>query len=193
MTKINGSRLVAQGFSPDIYMPSSFYMLQNTKPYPRRPRLLEKGYYNGGGRYFVTICTANKIPIFTKPNIIKSMINYLSMVAKNEKMSVIIYCFMPNHLHLLLRGNTDQSNLLRFISKYKQLTGYNFAKAHRNKLWGTSFYDHVLRGEESEPKISRYILENPVRKGLSETIFDYPYSGSLEFNAEELAAYISLN
>lgn len=36
-------------------------------------------------------------------------------------------------------------------------------------------------------RVARYILENPVRAGLTRTFQEYPFSGSQEFTKEELA------
>ena len=174
------------------YAPFIKNMLDNNRAFPKRPRLLEKEYYKGFGTYFITICTVNKLPLFAKTNIVNSAIKYLQPISQKEKISIVIYCFMPNHVHFLLQGNSQTSDVLRFVRAYKQLSGFRFASVHRHKLWATSFYDHVLKRDEAEPKISRYILENPMRMGLSETIFDYPYAGSLVFTKEQLAEYILL-
>jgi hypothetical protein len=40
-----------------------------------------------------------------------------------------------------------------------------------------SFYDHVVRKEDSLAQIVNYILNNPARKGLVEKAEAYPYSG----------------
>jgi len=39
-------------------------------------------------------------------------------------------------------------------------------------------YDHVLRKEESIEGVARYILDNPVRKGLVSDYKEYPFSWS---------------
>lgn len=45
-------------------------------------------------------------------------------------------------------------------------------------LWQPSFYDHVLREEESSLPFIRYIVENPVWKNLVQSAEDYPYLGT---------------
>jgi REP element-mobilizing transposase RayT len=40
-------------------------------------------------------------------------------------MSVLEYCFMPNHAHPLLEGR-DNTNLIDFVKLFKQLSGYRF-------------------------------------------------------------------
>ena len=38
---------------------------------------------------------------------------------------------MPDHLHLVVEGESDESNRLTFIRKAKQYSGFYFAKATR--------------------------------------------------------------
>jgi putative transposase len=74
--------------------------------------------------------------------------------------------------------------LIKMLSYFKQLTGYEFKRENGKRLWQKSYYDHILRKQESVAKVVRYILENPVRKGLPTHPEEYPFSGSLEFGKE---------
>jgi hypothetical protein len=46
------------------------------------------------------------------------------------------------------------------------------------RLWQARFYDHVMRTGEDGRRMAKYILDNPVRKGLVEEAGMYPYSGT---------------
>ncbi len=74
---------------------------------------------------------------------------------------------MPDHLHILTSGD-EKTDLIKFIKKFKQISGYNFKKATGLKLWQKSFHDHVVRKDEDLISITEYIFNNPVRKGLVE-------------------------
>jgi REP element-mobilizing transposase RayT len=88
-----------------------------------------------------------------------------------------------------VRATTEAADLRNFVSKWKQVTGY----AHRQRtgefLWQPSYYDHVLRDDEETSRAVRYVLENPVRKGLVTTFDEYRFSGSDVFTAEELRGF----
>jgi len=84
---------------------------------------------------------------------------------------------------MLLEGE-EGSNLIKMIKQFKQLTGYYFKQDTGRGLWQKSYYDHILRKQEDVVSIVRYILENPVRKGLVKHPDEYPFSGSLEFEKE---------
>ena len=93
---------------------------------------------------------------------------------------------MPDHLHLLLEGETRDSDIKKLIAVFKQASGYQygqnadqyFSTAEKPKLWQPSFYDHVLRKEEALEEGTRYVLNNPVRKGLVKHYKEYEFSGS---------------
>ena len=52
--------------------------------------------------------------------------------------------------------------------------------------WQKDFYDHVIRKSEDIAVQVRYILDNPVRKGLVPTWEEYPFKGSIGCNLEDV-------
>ena len=145
--------------------------------FPKRPRLKNFDYI-GVYAYFLTILTKDHDAYFKEAEVVSHLNNLLLETAKSEGFDVLVYCFMPDHLHLLVMGMDDKSNLKRFISLFKQKSGYWFKKNYSENLWHISYYDHVLRKEESIEGVARYILENPVRKGLVSDYKEYPFSWS---------------
>ena len=104
----------------------------------------------------------------------------LREVAAKAQFEVVAYCFMPDHLHLLVQTGED-ADLVGFVRRFKQKSGYAYRRATRDPevLWQKSYYDHVLRREEDLHDAARYIWGTPVRAGLVDNARDYPYSGSL--------------
>jgi len=101
-------------------------------------------------------------------------------------MLLYAYCFMPDHVHLLLCPE-EGKDPMKFVQRYKGKTTRAYWKVSRQaKLWQRGFYDHILRGEEDVRQVVLYILENPVRKGMVASFKDYPFSGSEIFTKDEL-------
>ena len=46
-----------------------------------------------------------------------------------------VYCFMPDHLHILAEGRDQGSDLKKFISVFKQRTSFNFKKGDFQKSY----------------------------------------------------------
>ncbi len=85
---------------------------------------------------------------------------------------------MPDHLHFLVEGVEDTSNLVSFIERFKQHTAFEFAKRFDKRLWQRRYYDHILRPDEPIEDVACYIWWNPVRKNLCADPAAYPLTGS---------------
>ena len=98
------------------------------------------------------------------------------------------YCFMPDHLHLLVAGERQDSDLCAFVSRAKQYSGYNFKRQNGKKLWQRYSYEHTLREDIERAATIRYILNNPLRVGLVCDAAAYPFLGSSRYTVAELVA-----
>ena len=140
--------------------------------------------YTGCSAYFVTICAFDKQPRFKDSALIKELINLLKQEAEKHDFKIYAYCFMPDHLHLLLIGD-DKSSLVNFIKIFKQKSGYTYKQRFKENLWQRSFYDHVVRKKEDINEIAAYIFMNPMRKKMADDFRAYPFLGSLVFDVNK--------
>ena len=158
--------------------------LRQRKPSPR----LTNFDYRGSYAYSITCSTEQRKPYFKQKAIVDSILLTLKETSKEIGFNIYAYCFMPDHLHLLLVGEED-SSLHKFMKLFKQRSSFVFRKAYGNSLWQRSYYDHILRKEEALNDVALYIFNNPVRKGLVTNYKGYPFSGSFVFEAMELLAH----
>jgi len=145
--------------------------------------------YVGQYRYFVTICTDKTVgQCFSIANkqVVEKLIEILKLISSQYNFKVWAYCFMPDHLHLLVEGENPTSDFKKFISLFKQVSGFYYSKTFGKRLWQINYYEHILRKEEVTESIVRYILENPIRKGLVEDFKEYPFLGSFVFDVKTL-------
>jgi len=98
---------------------------------------------------------------------------------------------MPDHVHALLEGLTDQSDFRRCAKMAKQRSGATYALTSETPLWQKGYYEHVLRDEEDSKEIAFYIIANPVRAGLVQSPDDYPFSGSDAWTIRELIEWVT--
>jgi REP element-mobilizing transposase RayT len=102
---------------------------------------------------------------------------------------LLVHVFMPDHAHILLAGREETSDTLSAIRAFKHQTGYWLSQHNPQYAWQKDYYDHILRtwerGDEEIQKHIRYILCNPVRKGLVAKWQDYPYKGSTVYQLDE--------
>jgi len=147
----------------------------------KSPRL--KGFdYAGPYGYNVTVVTRRRQPVFRNASIVEIALEALERACRQHGFTLHAYCFMPDHVHLLVSGGTD-SRLPDFVHLFKQLSSFQAKQALDTPLWQISYYDHVVRREEDLADIIRYIWNNPVRAGLADEPADYPYSGPQPLDA----------
>jgi len=140
---------------------------------------LEPSEYQQGHCFSVAIATAHRAHHFNKPDTVRLCLDALSGTAERYHASVFAYCFMPDHLHLLV-ATPSGVDLVQFVRHFKQLSAYRFRReCSQAPLWQARFYDHALRSDEKLSEVARYIWENPVRTALAQRPAEYPYSGSL--------------
>ena len=157
------------------------------KTFAKRRSLRLRGFdYRTPHTYHLTWGTARRKPLLTDPDLTKRLIEILKQEAKGYGMLLYAYCFMPDHVHLLLCPE-EGKDPMKFVQRYKGKTTRIYWRVSRQaKLWQRGFYDHILRSEENLQHATRYILENPVRKGIANSFIDYPFSGSAVFDKNVL-------
>jgi putative transposase len=151
-----------------------------------RPPRLAGFEYVGNYSYFLTLCTHRRFDAFREDDLARLVIGQIRRTARTFSFAILAYCVMPDHVHLLLQGRTAASDLRRFTKQFKQSTGQRYAHHTGGRLWQEGYYDRVLRPEEPEALVARYIIENPVRAGLVERPTEYPYLGSEVWNLDEI-------
>ena len=134
--------------------------------------------YIGCYRYSVTICTDRRARFFTATERVEPVKQQMVRTAHDFDFAVIAYCFMPDHLHLLIEGTSDASDFRAFMHAFKQRSSFSWKRDRATALWERSYFEHVLRDEEDTTRSARYIVGNPVRAGLVQNAADYSYSGS---------------
>jgi len=135
------------------------------------------------GRYYYIYNQGNrKQDIFLDKSDYLKYLEKLREYKKKHNISIICYCLMPNHFHLLLRQDAD-------IPIYKFMhalhTSYSMYVNHKHDRTG-----HLFQGKYKQKEIdkneyllqlSSYIHLNPVVSGLVEKLEDYQWSSYLDY------------
>lgn len=165
--------------------------MQNSRhSLPKRRSLRLQGYdYRNSGVYFVTICTAEKRPLFGTVRQGAVHLNEIGQIADNcwkqiervrSGIALDAYIVMPNHIHgILLFSEADAADctpadardsaagsLGAIIGQYKSIVTKRsqFTRSPPARpIWQRNYYDHIIRSAASLEKIRQYIVENPAR------------------------------
>jgi putative transposase len=143
-----------------------------------RKHRLSREAYMGRVRCAFTVCVQDRRTLFISDHVFHSMEDMLLEALLKAYCDAHIYLFMPDHCHLLIEGKSDESDLRQCVVDFKRKSGYWLSQNKYSQEWQKDFYDHILRKDEDLEKLVRYILWNPVRKGLVEDWKAYPYKGS---------------
>ena len=152
---------------------------------PKRKQLRLPDYdYSSPGAYFVTICTQNRKCILSNIVVGDGVLDVpqarltssgmcvrdtlLEIEQHYDWLSVDHSVIMPNHIHLLLRiesngpsgtpAPTDET-LPKLISTFKRFTNRRCGA----QLWQRSYHEHVIRNENDYREIWEYIENNPIK------------------------------
>jgi putative transposase len=157
-----------------------------------RPEHLKEFDYRGPNQYFLTFCTDRRGHYFATADAVAIVRTQIERAASEQSVAVLAYCYMPDHVHLLVESQAEDSDCLRFIARAKQFAGFHYQARFNRRLWQRYGYEHTLRSDEAGISVARYILENPVRAGLVTRIEDYPFSGSSAYSIEQILEAIQL-
>jgi REP element-mobilizing transposase RayT len=152
-------------------------------PYP--PHLAGFDYV-GLNRYFLTFCTHERRPLFTRPEHVALVEDHFLRSGTECGFADLAHCFMPEHLHAAVAARRDDCDLKRFVARMKQFSGFYFSKQFGARLWQRYGYEHVIRSDEVTVTVIRYVLENPIRARLVSRVRDDPFIGSGEYSREQL-------
>jgi putative transposase len=147
----------------------------------RKPNRLAAASYRGQRAYFLTLCTAQRRKIFTDSKLVNALLFALREKCSCHFFNLYAFCFMPDHLHLVVTGKNDLADLVPLVRAFKGASTSVARKMHLINLWQKGYYDHALRDGESLDQAAWYIFLNPVRAGLVERAEEWPYSGSFQF------------
>ncbi|HLR77950.1 MAG TPA: transposase [Burkholderiaceae bacterium] len=82
---------------------------------------------------------------------------------------------MPDHMHILLTLGASES-LPHLMRRIKSVTSRQARRAApcSQPLWADAYHDRAIRRDEDIAR-ARYIIANPVRAGLVETPWAWPF------------------
>lgn len=99
-----------------------------------------------------------------------------------KQYSLICYCVMPNHVHLIINPLEKTKGTPYLLSDImRNIKGYTSKEINKillstGMVWQQESYDRVMRTEKELQNTIEYTLYNPVKAGLCNKIGDFPYS-----------------
>jgi len=146
--------------------------------------------YSSVGAYFVTVCTAQRRPLFgsiySTGMILTAMgaaVNdaWHDLPAHHWPIELDEFIIMPDHIHGIIvfsdpgRGDladtlpidwTGRSTLGSVVGGFKSSAARRIRRlsgVHRGPVWQRGYYDRIIRSDTALDRVRRYIAMNPPR------------------------------
>ncbi len=142
-------------------------------PYPRKDLIT----WLPGQYYHIYNRGARRLIIFKQDANYDYVIEKLEHYSQVLSISVIAYCFMPNHYHFLVRQEGDHpAGLLpqRIFNAYAK--SFNKRFKHSGTIFEGRYQAKHIQTQDYLLHLCRYIHANPVRAGLVYQPEDWHYS-----------------
>ncbi|MGL5414527.1 MAG: transposase [Clostridium sp.] len=141
-----------------------------------------------GGIYHITNRGNRRCDIFKDCEDFQYFINLICDGIKffgSENLSVIAYCLMDNHIHLLIK--VQNVTLGEFIGRVTSLYTRYFNKKNNytGHLFGDRYHLEEVKNDAGLMEVSRYIHLNPVRASMVKFPQDYEWSSYGVFIGEK--------
>ena len=134
-------------------------------------------------RFDETPCKFSKFLLLC-PNHQKTILKNLGMQGR-QLVSIVAYCIMPTHIHLILKQN-QKDGISKFMNKILDSYSKYFNLAHhrRGPLWEDRFQNILVETDEQILHLTRYIHLNPASAGLVKKPNDWAFSSFAEYLGE---------
>lgn len=154
---------------------------------PGRPKRLPRDRYIGERTVAFHVSVEERRNLFTSDEVVGALVERMARAASEFDCVVPIYCFMPDHAHIMFKGLAEHSDLLAAMVKFKSLSGFWLYKLGLPSLQ-QDFFDHVMRVGDDWRNHALYIANNPVRAGLANDWSQYPYTGAIGCDLQDIVS-----
>lgn len=141
--------------------------------YPRRLHHETPGWVKSGAIFHVRLRAVAEAPSRVRLTD-AAVANGLLAAARNCHERRVWHCalmlLMPDHLHAL-PAFPAQASMNRTVGAWKR-----YASRALGVEWQPNFFDHRIRNDDELAQTWRYVLRNPVVKGLCASEADWPWA-----------------
>ena len=131
--------------------------------------------------YHVMLRGINRQQIFLDQLDNQHFLEVLTECREISKYHIYAYCFMGNHVHLLLRvGEEPLEQVMKRIGT-RYAVWYNNKYARAGHLFQDRYRSEAVKDDVYFLMVLRYILNNPVKGGICRKAEDYRWSSAADY------------
>jgi len=141
-----------------------------------RTHRLPRESYRGFTQAIFTVCARNGSSVLSTPIVFEAVHAWLVESCQAHSVKLLALTVMPDHLHTMLMGESEQADMWAAMTLFKQKCGFHGARRFPGLQLQKDFCDHIIRTDEDAGAHLRYIVANPLRAGLVTEWDQYPYT-----------------
>lgn len=117
-------------------------------------------------------------PVWLSQATIAQLVQQALHWADERKYQLVCYAIMPNHVHLVVSLPDVAPSLARTLQALKGYTGHaaNTLLGRTGQFWQRESYDHVVRSGPELERVIAYVINNPVKAGLTDDWQKWPFT-----------------
>ncbi|MEQ8822043.1 MAG: transposase [Sumerlaeia bacterium] len=117
-------------------------------------------------------------PVFMNDEDRSTYLERLRTCAKENKLEVLAYCLMQNHIHIVAVPKQEESLAMALRRTHSFYSRYLNSRLDRvGHVWQNRFYSCPVDKDKVWPLV-KYVEQNPVRAGLVKDPWEYRWSSA---------------
>jgi REP element-mobilizing transposase RayT len=121
---------------------------------------------------------------------ISYFLEMLERAAERYEIRVLAYSILTTHFHLLVRsplGNLDRAMACVQAAYVRR---FNLPRERDGALFRSRYWSRPVRGARDRLAVARYIDANPVRAGLAEHCWEYPWGSAWHYRRGSMPSWL---
>ena len=136
------------------------------------------------GIYHIMLRGINRQIIFEDDEDYQNFMGTIKETQEKSGYEVYAYCLMSNHVHLLLKEETEDLGIAFRRIGAIYVYWYNWKYSRRGHLFQARYKSEAVETDSYFLTVLRYIHQNPYKAGIVKNIADYPWTSYGEYIGE---------
>ncbi len=128
--------------------------------------------------YHILIKGCTESPLFRDRGDYRHFLNLISDRVDRGDFTLICYCLLPDHAHIICRAKDSEPGVFMKSLGVRYALYYNSRYNRSGPVFAGRFKSEIVKDDEHLKRLSRFILQDPVRLGLSVDALDYENSSA---------------
>ena len=140
--------------------------------------MTRKRQFNPHSYYHVIMRGNNRQPIFSTQEDMFELLRAFQHVHNNYPFTILAYCFMTNHYHILIKPTKDPLSKIMSLINKRYSDYYAKRYHHIGRIYQKRYFAKEVDSRTGLLAVSSYIHRNPIdtKKPMVDQLEWYPYS-----------------